>query len=129
MEVPVARRPKMMKLIQSVVSPAGAFVIGILVSLFLLPCSSGPYMVILGLLKSGNVSLQGLGFGYLVLYNLLFILPMLIITVLVGTGQASVEKIAKLKNKKTKVMHLTIGILMLLLGVYVIAGIYWNLGF
>lgn len=129
MEVPVARRPKMMKLIQSVVSPAGAFVIGILVSLFLLPCSSGPYMVILGLLKSGNVSLQGLGFGYLVLYNLLFILPMLVITVLVGTGQASVEKIAKLKNKKTKVMHLTIGILMLLLGVYVIAGIYWNLGF
>ena len=37
------------------------FVIGILVSLFLLPCSSGPYFVVLGLLKSENVSIAGLG--------------------------------------------------------------------
>ena len=60
MEVPLSWRPKMMKLIQSVISPCGAFVIGILVSLFLLPCSSGPYMVILGLLKSTNIGLKGL---------------------------------------------------------------------
>ena len=50
------------KVLQSAVSPMGAFVIGILVSLFLLPCSSGPYFVVLGLLKSENVSIAGLGF-------------------------------------------------------------------
>jgi len=50
-----------MKIIQSAVSPMGAFVIGVLVSLFLLPCSSGPYFVVLGLLKSENVSIAGLG--------------------------------------------------------------------
>lgn len=52
----------------------------------------------------------------MVLYNLLFILPMLVITLLVGSGQASVEKLAKLKNKNTKLIHLIVGIAMLLLG-------------
>lgn len=127
MEVPLAWRPKMMKLIQSVVSPKWAFFIGILVSLFLLPCSSGPYMVILGLLKTGNISLQWLWFWYLVLYNLIFILPMLIITILVSTGQATVEKIAKFKNKNTKLLHWVLGLLMIILGVYVIFTAYYNL--
>ena len=45
----------------------------------------------------------------MVLYNLIFILPMLVITLLVGTGQSSVEKIAKMKNKNTKLMHLIMG--------------------
>jgi cytochrome c biogenesis protein CcdA len=40
MEVPLSRRPLMMKIIKKVVSPAGAFVVGVIVSLFLLPCSS-----------------------------------------------------------------------------------------
>ena len=126
MEVPMAWRPKMMKIIQSAVSPMGAFVIGILVSLFLLPCSSGPYFVVLGLLKSENVSIAGLGIWYLVLYNLIFILPMLIITLLVGTGQSSVEKIAKMKNKNTKLMHLIMGVMMLLLSIYVIGSMYFD---
>lgn len=52
---------------------------------------------------------------------------MLIITLLVSTGQASVEKIAKLKNKNTKLMHLMIGLIMLLLGAYVIASLYRNI--
>lgn len=110
----------MMKLIKTAVSPMGAFFIGILVSLFLLPCSSGPYVFILTLLKSENASISGLGIGYLLLYNLIFILPMLVITFLVGTGQSSVEKIAKFKNKNTRYMHLLTGLLMLLLGLYVI---------
>lgn len=126
MEVPLAWRPKMMKIIQSAVSPIGAFVIGILVSLFLLPCSSGPYLVVLGLLKSENVSIAGLGIGYLVIYNLIFILPMLVITLLVGTGQSSVEKLAKMKNKNTKLMHLIMGVMMLLLSGYVIGSMYFD---
>lgn len=126
MEVPLSWRPTMMKLIQSVISPAGAFVIGIVVSLFLLPCSSGPYFVILGLLRSENIGTSGLGMGYLAIYNLLFILPMLVITFLVGTGKSSIDKIAKLKNKNTKLIHLIVGSLMLVLGLYVISTLYWT---
>lgn len=50
MEVPLAWRPRMMKIIQAVVSPWGAFAVGIIVSLFLLPCSAGPYVTVLMLL-------------------------------------------------------------------------------
>ena len=50
MEVPLAWRPKLKKIISSVVSPMGAFLIGFLISLFLLPCTSGPYIVIIGML-------------------------------------------------------------------------------
>lgn len=125
MEVPRAWRPRMMKIIQAVVSPRGAFVIGIVVSLFLLPCSSGPYLVILGLLRSESTSLTQLGVGYLALYNFIFILPMLVITFLVGLGYSSVEKLAKIKNKNTKLIHLIVGLLMIGLGVYVIGSLYW----
>lgn len=126
MEVPLSRRPTMMKLIQSTLSPRGAFVIGILVSLFLLPCSSGPYIAILGLLKAESQSINTLGMWYLALYNLIFILPMLLITLMVSGGWKSVEQIAKFKNKNTKLMHLIIGLLMIGLGVYVIGSIYFN---
>ena len=125
MEVPMVWRPRMMKLIQAVVSPRGAFFVGIIVSLFLLPCSSGPYVVILGLLRSENSSLTQLGVNYLILYNFIFILPMLAITFLVGLGYSSVEQLAKLKNKNTKLIHLIVGLLMIGLGAYVIGSLYW----
>lgn len=47
MEIPLAWRPRMVKIIQAVVSPWGAFAVGIIVSLFLLPCSAGPYVTVL----------------------------------------------------------------------------------
>ncbi len=125
MEVPLTWRPRMMKIIQAVVSPRGAFVVGVIVSLFLLPCSSGPYFVILGLLRSESSSLTSLGANYLILYNLIFVLPMLIITFLVGFGYASVEQLAKIKNKNTKLIHLIVGLLMIGLGAYVIGSLYW----
>jgi cytochrome c biogenesis protein CcdA len=58
MEVPMSRRPAMMKITKKVTSPAGAFVIGVIVSLFLLPCSSGPYLTILGYLSAESQSLN-----------------------------------------------------------------------
>ncbi|MDR0283187.1 MAG: sulfite exporter TauE/SafE family protein [Candidatus Peribacteria bacterium] len=58
MEIPMSRRPLMQKIIKKVVSPAGAFVVGVLVSLFLLPCSSGPYLTILGYLSAESQTLN-----------------------------------------------------------------------
>lgn len=115
----------MMKLIQGVVSPVGAFLIGILVSLFLLPCSAGPYVAVLGYMGSEGQSLNFVGHLYLLLYNFIFVLPMLVITVLISFGFSSVEKLAKLKNKHTRLIHLLVGLLMLALSVYVIGSLYW----
>jgi len=124
MEIPLAWRPRMMKIIQAVVSPLWAFVVGIIVSLFLLPCSAGPYVTVLMLLGAESSELNHLGFFYLLLYNLIFILPMLVITFMVGTGYTSAEAIGKFKNKHTKLIHLIVGLLMLALGVYIIGSMY-----
>lgn len=124
MEIPLAWRPRMMKIIQAVVSPLWAFVVGIIVSLFLLPCSAGPYVTVLMLLGAESSELNHLGVFYLLLYNLIFILPMLVITFMVGTGYTSAEAIGKFKNKHTKLIHLIVGLLMLALGIYIIGSMY-----
>ena len=58
MEIPIARRPLMQKIIKKITSPIGAFIVGVLVSLFLLPCSSGPYLTILGYLSAESQTLN-----------------------------------------------------------------------
>ncbi|MBR9702547.1 cytochrome c biogenesis protein CcdA [Candidatus Woesearchaeota archaeon] len=115
MEVPRSWRPKLKKLISSVTSVPGAFFIGLLVSFFLLPCTSGPYIIILGLLA--NTTTQAQGLLYLLLYNLVFILPMIIITIAVYKGLAHVEDLETKRQKALKVLHLIAGIIMLLLGI------------
>lgn len=120
MEVPFSRRPKMQEIIDRVSSPRGAFVVGIIVSLFLLPCSSWPYFTILGYLSSQSSNLTTRWYLYLIVYNLIFVLPMFAIAVLVGFGYASVDKLAKIKHEKTKLIHLIVGLLMLGLGAYVL---------
>lgn len=123
MEVPFSWRPKMMDLIERVSSPRWAFVVGILVSLFLLPCSSGPYFTILWYLSSQSKNLNLRWYIYLIVYNLIFVLPMFIIAILVGMWYANVDKLAKIKHDKTKLIHLIVWILMLGLWIYVLTTI------
>jgi cytochrome c biogenesis protein CcdA len=118
MEVPLSWRPKMKQLINSVTSVPGAFFVGFLVSLFLLPCTSGPYIVILGLLSQASTRLQAT--LLLLLYNLIFVSPMVLITFLVYRGLASTEKLEALRQKRLRVLHLIAGLIMLGLGVAVI---------
>jgi cytochrome c biogenesis protein CcdA/glutaredoxin len=120
MEVPLSWRPKMQDLIYKVSSPIWAFFVWILVSLFLLPCSSGPYFTILGYLSSQSKDLTSWWYLYLIIYNLIFVLPMFVIAILVSFGYSSVDKIAKIKHQNTKLIHLVVWILMLGLGVYVL---------
>ncbi|EKD25077.1 MAG: cytochrome c biogenesis protein transmembrane region [uncultured bacterium (gcode 4)] len=123
MEVPFSRRWKMSDMIDKVSSPWWAFFVGILVSLFLLPCSSWPYFTILWYLSSESKTLTNRWYIYLVVYNLIFILPMLIIAWLVGFGYSTVDKLAKIKHQNTKLIHLVVGLLMLGLGIYVLTTI------
>ena len=120
MEVPFSWRPAMMGLIERVSSPAWAFVVGVFVSLFLLPCSSGPYFTILWYLSSQSSTLTHRGYIYLIFYNLMFVLPMLTVAFLVAFGVQSVDRIAEIKHKNTKLIHLIVGLLMLGLGAYVL---------
>lgn len=115
-EVPRSWRPKLKEIISKVTSPTGAFLTGIIVSLFLLPCTSGPYIAVLGLL-SKEASLTA--FFYLVLYNMIFILPMIAITIGVAKG-IDIAKLEEKRQKNLKNLHLIEGIALLLLGIAII---------
>jgi len=119
MEVPLSWRPKLKSLIHSVTSPAGAFSIGFLVSLFLLPCTSGPYIVILGMLAKKVQLIQTI--FYLLLYNLIFISPMIVISYAVYEG-FDPNKAEEIRQKRLRALHLTAGIVMLVMGFVVIQG-------
>jgi len=71
-EMPLFLRPKLKRIISEITSPIGAFIIGFLVTLFLLPCTIGPYIVASGLISE-------LGFlktiPWLLYYNLIFVIP------------------------------------------------------
>jgi len=113
MEVPLSWRPQLKKLITSITDPLGAFFIGFLVSLFLLPCTSGPYIVILSMLAKQTYRIQAL--RYLLLYNLIFITPMILITLAVYLGY-SPKKIEEIRQKHLRTVHLIGGIILLLIG-------------
>jgi cytochrome c biogenesis protein CcdA len=55
-------------------------VLGTLVGLHTFPCSGGPYVAVLGLLASQTSFWEGV--GYLLLYNLMFVVPLVIVLVL-----------------------------------------------
>jgi len=113
-EVPKRWRPTVKRLTTSVVSIPGAFFVGVLDSLFLLPCSSGPYIAILALL-SNNPSWNR-GILYLLLYNLIFILPLLIITFAVHFGYTTTARAERWRSARLSKLHLASGILMFFLG-------------
>jgi len=119
MEVPMSWRPQLKRLIASVSSPLGAFGIGFLVSLFLLPCTSGPYIVILGMLAKKSQQLQAV--LYLLLYNLIFVLPMILITLAVYKG-FDPAKAEALRQKQLRLLHLIAGIIMLGMGSVILLG-------
>jgi cytochrome c biogenesis protein CcdA len=95
-------------------------VIWFIVSLFLLPCTSGPYITILWYLASESSSISTRWMIYLIVYNIIFILPMVIITLLVWLWVKSAEELATFRHKNIKLIHLIVWLLMLGLWVYVL---------
>ncbi len=122
MEVPKSWRPKMKMLLKGVTSVPGAFMIGFLISLFLLPCTSGPYIVILGLLA--ETVTRNYALMMLLLYNFIFITPMLLITLAIYFGFTTTEKAEEWRQRKLKVLHLIAGVLMLIIGCIMFGAIF-----
>jgi len=118
-EMPISWRPSMKKLVSKATSPKGAMVVGAFVTLFLLPCTIGPYVIASGILSVLNI-LKTL--PWLLLYNLVFVLPMIIVTVLVYAGVAKVEDVSGWKDRNIKKLHLAAGIIMFLIGIAMIIG-------
>lgn len=99
-----------------VLSLAVAALLGIFVVFVELPCTGAPYLAILGLLSKGN---YGEGIPLLLLYNLIFILPLIVIVALVYIGHTS-RMLEKWRKENRGLMRLGIGLFLLGLGAYML---------
>jgi cytochrome c biogenesis protein CcdA/thiol-disulfide isomerase/thioredoxin len=122
MEVPLSWRPRLKRLIGGVTSVPGAFLTGFAVSLFLLPCTSGPYIIILGLLAKTETRTAAM--LWLVLYNLVFIAPMIAITAAIHYGLTSAQKAEAWRTRHLHILHLIAGVVILALGIGMIASLW-----
>lgn len=120
-EMPLMFRPKVQQIIAKITSPLGAFGLGMFVTLFLLPCTIGPYVILGGMLSFGEFTNA---LPYLSVYNLIFVLPMIIIILLVFVGSKNVKQVSEWREKNVKLMHLIIGIIFILLGLSMLLGLF-----
>jgi cytochrome c biogenesis protein CcdA len=119
-EMPLSLRPRVKILINQITSPIGAFLIGIIVTVFLIPCTMGPYFIFSGVISDLDV-LHGL--FLLLIYNTLFVIPMLLLTMIIYLGVSSVEKFGAWKEKNIKKLHLAEGVILIILGIAMITGL------
>jgi len=112
-EMPIKFRPFARLIIKRITSPFGAFVVGFIITIFLAPCTSAPYLV-------ATQSLSQLGIigalPWLIYFNILATLPLIIITLIIYKGFTTVENISGWKERNIKKLHLIAGILLFLAG-------------
>ena len=118
-EMPLSLRPKVNRLIKKINSPKGAFVIGIFVTIFLLPCTIAPLMVAANLLA--GYSLLGL-LPWFIYYIAIFVLPMIVITLAVYFGSLTTGGVEHWRKKNIKILHLLAGILLFVIGLSILTG-------
>lgn len=121
-EVPERWKPSVKKITSKAISIPGAFVVGLIDALFLAPCTSGPYLVILTLLSQTTTRLQGA--LWLLLYNFIFILPMVAVAFLVHLGVTTTARAERWRKARLGWLHFTTGLVMVLLGAGMIVGTY-----
>lgn len=114
--IPKRVSKSIMKRIEKVSIP-GAIVLGFFVAAVELPCTGGPYLAITTLLAKIGFSMQV--FWLLVLYNFIFVLPLLVILLMVYFG-VSAERIKQWKQDNRKWMRLFMGLVLIALGVFLI---------
>jgi cytochrome c biogenesis protein CcdA len=93
-------------------------VLGFLVGLCTFPCSGGIYVATIGLLQSKATLFKGL--GYLVLYNLMFVLPLVFILA-AASSKVVAGRLLHLERVWKGKMHLFYGTAMVGVGVVILA--------
>lgn len=93
--------------------------LGVLVVLVELPCTGAPYLAILGLLSTGEFARA---VPLLLLYNLVFVLPLFVIMGIAYFGTTS-ERLEAWRKEHRGLMRLGIGLFLLALGFYMIYSI------
>ena len=98
-------------------SIAAAFGLGALVGICQFPCMGGPYLMVIGLLRDQVTYMAG--FGYLLLYNLILIVP-LVLVLWFSADKSVVDKMQEWKLNNLPRVRLIAGIAMLVLGALIL---------
>lgn len=121
LEISPQNKEKIAKMAEKI-SWLGIITIGGFVAMVELPCTGGPYLAITAILaKIFDIK----AFVYLLIYNFIFILPLLIILLLLYYGTSTL-KLKQWRQTYRKWMNLASGLLMISLGTLLIA--YYQFG-
>ena len=116
LHIPTSKIKTIKKYVKNASVP-GAILLGIFVAAVELPCTGGPYLAITTILA--KIGLNWSIFRLLMLYNLIFVLPLIIILLIAYFG-VSAKSISKWKTKYRKWMRLATGLIMICLGILLI---------
>jgi len=90
----------------------GVMMLGAFVAAVELPCTGAPYLAILTILR---IDFTIWAFGLLVLYNLIFVMPLIVILIMVASG-TKISAISKWKEDSKGNMRLAMGLMFVALG-------------
>jgi len=110
-KVPGKVKPTILQLLQKMTIPA-TFLVGVLVGICSFGCTAGIYLSIMSLLTVK--ASYGQGVLYLLFYNLMFILPLILILIF-ASSKKIVAKIERIEKTKKNYLKLIAGIVMILL--------------
>ena len=118
LQISPSAKPIIEKIIYKGTIPA-MIVLGIIVSIFELPCTGGVYIAIIAILAKFQVS----PILYLFVYNLVFILPMIGVTLAIYFSFTTVDKVSGWKDRNIKILHLIEGLILVILGILMFTGV------
>lgn len=112
LQIPHYFAKKIQEFSTSKTTVAGVMFLGAFVAAVELPCTGAPYLAIITVLR---VNFDFTAFGLMLLYNLIFVAPLIIILAMVAGG-AKVSSVQKWKEESKGTMRLALGLLLIALG-------------
>ncbi|WP_297499165.1 cytochrome c biogenesis protein CcdA [Thermococcus sp.] len=94
----------------------GSFMLGIVVSTTLLPCSAGSYLVYAAIIAHGSRELTFLLLG---LYNVIFVLPLVVILLAMGSVAES-KRFSQAMVRRSRELSVIAGLLLIGIGLWVL---------
>jgi len=118
-ETPIWMMTKAKRIIEKITSPVGAFLTGFIITLFLGPCTMAPLLV-----ATESLSQLGLigALPWLMYFNFIAILPLIVITFVIYGGFTTTENVADWRNRNIRILHLIAGVILFAMGIALLMG-------
>jgi cytochrome c biogenesis protein CcdA len=120
--IPDSKKDAISRYVKEATLPA-TFILGILVGMFELPCTGGIYLAIISLISQKMTIMDGL--PLLLLYNILFVAPLIIILAIVYFGLPP-ERLEAWRTENRVIVRIAMGCLMIAIGIVVLFTVFYK---